>query len=196
MFTGIVQELGLECSVRPSALTIEMSHAHCERIEVGGSIAVNGVCSSARELSVDAIVADLSRGTSTRTPLGKLRPGHQVNLELPRTPSGGLDEHWVLGHVDALGKAQALNQEGSEWVLIVESPTQYCRFVAEKGSLMVEGISLTPYDLDGGNLRSAIIPETYETTVLRDPRRGNSVNLEFDSLAKYVERMIRFVHSN
>ena len=94
------------------------------------------------------------------------------------------------------GRVQALYQEGSGWTLIVEFPTQFRRLIAEKGSIAVEGISLTPYDLDGGSFRCASITETYEDTVLKDRRRGHSVNLEFDILAKYVERMIRFVHSD
>jgi len=196
MFTGIVQGLGLVRSVRPSALTVELPVAFRERMEIGGSVAVNGVCLSARELPAGAFVADLSKETASRTTLGKLRPGQHVNLELPISPSSGLDGHWVLGHVDAVGRVQALYQEGSGWTLIVKFPTQLRRFVAEKGSIAGEGISLTPYDLDGGSFRCAIIPETYESTVLKDRKRGDYVNLEFDILAKYVERMIRFVHSD
>ena len=196
MFTGIVQELGLVRSVRSSALTIELSGAFRDCIDLGGSVAVNGVCLSASDLPPGAFVADLSKETASRTTLGRLRPGQHVNLELPLSPNSGLDGHWVLGHVDAQGRVQALYQEGAGWTLIVEFPLQYRRFIAEKGSIAVEGISLTPYDLDGGCFHCAIIPETYENTVLKDRRRGHSVNLEFDILAKYVERMIRFVHSD
>ena len=196
MFTGIVQGLGLVRSVRSSALTVELPVPFRERIEIGGSVAVNGVCLSARELNSNTFVADLSKETASRTTLGNLRPGQHVNLELPISPDRGLDGHWVLGHIDSLGRVQALYQEGSGWILIVEFPTQHRRFVVEKGSIAVEGISLTPYDLDGGSFRCAIIPETYESTVLKDRKRGDSVNLEFDILAKYVERMMRFVHSD
>lgn len=196
MFTGIVQELGLVRSVRPSVLTVEIPGAFRERIEIGGSIAVNGVCLSAREVLPTAFVADLSKETTSRTTLGLLRTGQHVNLELPLSPSSGLDGHWVLGHIDTQGRIQALYQDGSSWTLIVDFPTQHRRFIAEKGSVAVEGISLTPYDLAGGSFRCAIIPETYECTVLKERRRGHSVNLEFDILAKYVERMIRFVHSD
>ena len=196
MFTGIVQELGLVRSVRSGALTIELPVPFRERIEIGGSIAVNGVCLTARELPPGAFVADLSKETATRTALGSLRTGQPVNLELPISPSSGLDGHWVLGHVDTMGRVQALYQEGAGWTLIIGFPTQYRKFVVEKGSIAVEGISLTPYDLDGGSFRCAIIPETYGSTVLKDRKRGDSVNLEFDILAKYVERMIRFVHSD
>ena len=196
MFTGIVQGLGLVRSVRPSVMTIELPALFHERIDIGGSVAVNGVCLSAREVKVDAIVVDLSKETAARTTLGSLRPGQYVNLELPISPHGGLDGHWVLGHVDAIGRVGALYQEGSGWTLIAKFPTQYRRFIAEKGSIAVEGISLTPYDLDGGSFRCAIIPETYENTVLKDRKRGDSINLEFDILAKYVERMMQFVHSD
>jgi riboflavin synthase len=196
MFTGIVQELGIVRSVRPEALTIDVPTAFRNRIELGGSVSVNGVCLSARELLSDAFMADLSKETATRTTLGSLRTGQHANLELPVSLDRGLDGHMVLGHVDALGRVQALYQEGTGWTLIVEFPSQYRRFVAEKGSVAVEGISLTPYDLDGGSFRCAIIPDTYESTVLKDRRRGHAVNLEFDILAKYVERMIRFVHSD
>jgi len=196
MFTGIVQELGLVRSVRPDTVTIELPPSFCERLSIGGSIAINGACLSAREVSTSHFVANLSKETISRTTLGKLRPGQHVNLELPLSPPDGLDGHWVLGHVDALGHVQALFRETSSWTLIVEYPTQHRRFVAEKGSITVEGISLTPYDLDGGSFRCAIIPETYENTVLRNRRRGDPVNLEFDILAKYVERMIHFVHSD
>ncbi len=196
MFTGIVQELGLVRSVQPSALTIELPVSFRERIEIGGSVAVNGVCLSVRVLQTAAFVADLSKETVSRTTLGNLRPGQHVNLELPISPNSGLDGHWVLGHVDAMGRVGALYREGSGWTLIVEFPTQYRRFIAEKGSIAVEGISLTPYDLDGGSFRCAIIPETHESTVLKERRRGDPVNLEFDILAKYVERMMRFVHSD
>ncbi len=196
MFTGIVQELGLVRSVQPSMLTVELPTVFRERIEIGGSVAVNGVCLSAREVKPDVFVANLSKETASRTTLGNLRPGQRVNLELPISPNSGLDGHWVLGHIDSLGRVGAMYQEGSGWILIVEFPTRYRRFIVEKGSVAVEGISLTPYDLDGGCFRCAIIPETYERTVLKDRRRGDSVNLEFDILAKYVERMIRFVHSD
>jgi len=196
MFTGIVQELGIVRSVRPGALTLDVSSTLRDQIELGGSVAVNGVCLSARELLANGLTADMSKETASRTTLGSLRTGEYVNLELPVSPSHGLDGHLVLGHVDALGRIEALFQEAAFWTLIVSFPLQYRRLIAEKGSIAVEGISLTPYDLDGGSFRCAIIPDTYESTVLKDRRRGHSVNLEFDILAKYVERMIRFVHSD
>lgn len=196
MFTGIVKELGLVRAMQPGMLTIELSTMLRERMDVGGSVAVNGVCLTARELSPNTFTADLSKETASRTTLGSLRPGSQVNLELPISPNSGLDGHWVLGHVDAIGRVRALYRDGASWILIIEFPTRYRRFVVEKGSIAVEGISLTPYDLEGGSFRCAIIPETYENTVMKQRRPGNPVNLEFDILAKYVERMMHFVHTD
>jgi len=196
MFTGIVQGLGTVRSARPGAVVIGLPASMQRTLSVGGSVAVNGVCLTARTLEDTAFEADLSKETAQRTTLGGLRPGSHVNLETPLSPNVGLDGHWVLGHIDAVGQVAALFRDGPGWTLIVEYPTQYRRYIVEKGSVAVEGISLTPYDLDGRSFRCAIVPETYETTVLKERRPGDRVNLEFDILAKYVERMMRFVHSD
>jgi len=196
MFTGIVQGLGTVRSARPGAVAIGLPVSMQRTLSVGGSVAVNGVCLTVRTLEDTAFEADLSSETAQRTTLGGLRAGAHVNLETPLSPSAGLDGHWVLGHVDAVGRIAALFRDGSGWTLIVEYPTQHRRYMVEKGSVAVEGISLTPYDLDGRSFRCAIVPETHETTVLKERRPGGRVNLEFDILAKYVERMMRFVHSD
>jgi riboflavin synthase len=196
MFTGIVRSLGLVRPARPGTVVIDLPTSLQGSLEIGGSIAVNGVCLTARKIEGISFEADLSKETVARTTLGDLRPGSHVNLETPLCVEAGLDGHWVLGHIDAIGHVAALFRDGPGWTLIVEFPTQYRRYVVEKGSIAVEGISLTPYDLDGRSFRCAIVPETYENTVLKERRPGDRVNLEFDILAKYVERMVRFVHSD
>ncbi len=196
MFTGIVQGLGTVRLTRLGRVVIDLPTSMQGALVPGGSVAVNGVCLTARRVEEAAFEADLSKETALRTTLGDLRPAAHVNLEYPMTPETGLDGHWVLGHVDAVGRIAALFRDGPGWTLIVEYPTQYRRYVVEKGSIAVEGISLTPYDLDGRSFRCAIVPETYESTVLKERRPGDPVNLEFDILAKYVERMMRFVHSD
>jgi len=196
MFTGIVGGLGTVRLSRPGTVVIDLPASMQRTLVLGGSVAVNGVCLTARRVEDAAFEADLSKETAQRTTLGGLRPGAHVNLEYPMTPEAGLDGHWVLGHVDAVGRIAALFRDGPGWTLLVEYPTQHRRYVVEKGSIAVEGISLTPYDLDGRSLRCAIVPETYESTVLKERRPGDPVNLEFDILAKYVERMMRFVHSD
>jgi len=142
----------------------------------------------------DAFRADVSRETLSRTTLGGLRAGARLNLELPVRPSDGLDGHLVLGHADAVGRIQALYREERNWITIVSYPSEFLRYVVEKGSIAVDGISLTSYAIDGNSFRCSIIPETYEKTTMQDRKSGDPVNLEFDILAKYVERMMPFVH--
>jgi len=196
MFTGTVQALGRIRFAKSGDFAVETPGEFTEPLSIGDSIAVNGVCLTVRALEPWGFVADVSGETARRSTLGSLRPGQSVNLEVPMRPEAGLHGHWVLGHVDATGKVQALYKDGFNWILIVAYPTQFRRYVVEKGSIAVEGISLTPYDLDGASFKCAIIPETYQNTVLKDRRRGDLVNLEFDVLAKYVERMMRFAHTD
>ncbi len=194
MFTGVVQGLGRLRPSRAGGVEIEIPDGMRDRLEIGASVAVNGVCLTIRALEDDAFRADVSRETRTRTTLGGLRDGARVNLELPVRPSDSLDGHWVLGHVDAVGRIGALYREESDWILIVSYPGEYIRYVVEKGSIAVDGISLTSYGIDGNSFRCSIVPETYEKTTMQDRKSGDAVNLEFDVLAKYVERMMPFAH--
>jgi riboflavin synthase len=194
MFTGVVQGFGYLRSSRSGEVEIELPPPMRDRLDVGASVAVGGVCLTVRELHDDAFRADVSRETSTRTTLGGLRVGARLNLELPTRPSDGLDGHLVLGHVDAVGRIQALFREQSHWITIVSYPAEFLRYVVEKGSVAVDGISLTTYGIDGNSFRCSLIPETYVKTTMQDRKSGDAVNLEFDILAKYVERMMPFVH--
>ena len=194
MFTGIVQDLGTLRRIGAGELEVEASGSIVDRLEVGASVAVSGACLTVRTLMAAGFTADLSPETLRRTTFGSLRPSMHVNLELALRADQGLDGHLVLGHVDAVGRIQALYEEGAGWVLIVSYPSEYCRYVADKGSVAVDGISLTPHTVEGNSFRCSIIPETYENTALRERKSGDPVNLEFDVLAKYVERMMHFVH--
>lgn len=194
MFTGIVQDLGTLRRIGAGELEVEASGSIVDRLEVGASVAVSGACLTVRTLTAAGFTADLSPETLRRTTFGSLRPSMHVNLELALRADQGLDGHLVLGHVDAVGRIQALYEEGAGWVLIVSYPSEYCRYVADKGSVAVDGISLTPHTVEGNSFRCSIIPETYEKTALRERKSGDPVNLEFDVLAKYVERMMHFVH--
>jgi len=194
MFTGIVQDLGTLRRIGAGEVEIATSGSIVERLEIGASVAVNGACLTVRTLTADGFTADLSPETLHRTTFGSLRPSMHVNLELALRVDQGLDGHLVLGHIDAVGRIQALYEERSGWLLIVSYPSEYCRFVADKGSIAVDGISLTPHTVEGSTFRCSIIPETYEKTSLRERKPGDPVNLEFDVLAKYVERMMHFVH--
>jgi len=194
MFTGIVQDLGRLRSSRSGEVEIELPPALRGRLVIGASVAVNGVCLTVRDLTEDAFRADVSRETATRTTLGRLRAGERMNLELAVRPGDGLDGHLVLGHVDTVGRIGAKYREEAGWILVVSYPSEYVRYVVEKGSVAVDGISLTSYGLEGNAFRCSIIPETHEKTTLRDRAGGDPVNLEFDILAKYVERMMPFAH--
>jgi len=194
MFTGIVQGVGKLRGLSREQAEISVPSGWLERLQPGASVAVNGVCLTVASLSADAFRASVSTETSSRTTFGTTHVGARVNLELPVTPNSGLDGHLVLGHVDAVGTIKGLFREGDGWVLVVGYPPAFCPYVAEKASIAVDGISLTPYGLEGATFRCAVIPETYEKTTLKGRRTGDLVNLEFDVLAKYVERMVRGVH--
>ncbi|MGB2983777.1 MAG: riboflavin synthase [Candidatus Bipolaricaulia bacterium] len=194
MFTGIVQGLGTLRGLGREQAEISVPDRLVERLRPGASVAVNGICLTVSSITDDSFLAGLSSETASRTTLGSMHKGARVNLELPIAPADGLDGHLVLGHVDAVGTIKGLFREKDGWVLIVGYPPKFRGYVAEKGSIAVDGISLTPYGLEGATFRCSVIPETYERTTLQDRRSGDPVNVEFDVLAKYVERMVRGVH--
>ncbi len=194
MFTGIVQGLGVLRRRSPGEVEIGLPSSVRDRLEIGGSIAVNGVCLTVKGVTDGSFRADISPETLARTTLGRIRTEERVNLELPLTLSAPLDGHLVLGHVDAIGRIAAFYREREGFALIVSYPSEYRRYVVEKGSIAVDGISLTPYAIDGNTFRCAVIEETYERTNLKERKSGDPVNLEFDIMAKYIEGMIRIVH--
>lgn len=193
MFTGIVEERGTVVRALPNALEVALPESMRDALVVGGSVAVDGVCLTVRRVADRSFHADLSAETAARTTLGKRRSGESVNLERPVAIGRPLDGHWVLGHVDAVGRIRALMRERSGWTLVISFPSPGARYIAEKGSIAVDGISLTPFDLTRDEFRCAVIPETYEKTTLHERRPGDPVNLEYDVLAKYVERMMHDV---
>ncbi len=195
MFTGIVEELGSVVSLEPrtpgSRLRVRCRKV-MEDMEEGASIAVNGVCLTAAEVRSDGFVADLSPETVRLTNLGDLRPGSPVNLERPLSPSGRLSGHIVQGHVDATGvfiEMEALG--GDHWRLRVRYPPELEPVLVYKGSVAIDGISLTIAELADGILAVAIIPHTYRNTTLAGYRSGARVNLETDVIAKHVEKLLR-----
>jgi riboflavin synthase len=158
----------------------------------GASIAVNGVCLTAVAFDEAGFDADLSAETLDRSSLGRLRPGSLVNLELPMRADGRFGGHIVQGHVDGVGRIAAFMREGDNWNLTVEFPASSARYLVEKGSITVDGISLTVASLTASTFAVAIIPHTFENTNLKQAGPGDAVNLEFDVIAKYVERLLGF----
>lgn len=194
MFTGIVEETGevrrVARSVAGARLTVGAKKVLGD-IERGASIAVNGCCLTAVKLEKEAFAADLSPETLERTNLGALRAGSPVNLERPLQATGRLSGHFVLGHIDGTGSVQALDAVGDgNWWLSLRVPEDLLKFLVFKGSVAVDGISLTIAALEGSTMGIAIIPHTYEVTNLPSLRVGSRVNLECDMLAKHVHRLL------
>ena len=193
MFTGIIEGIGLVRKKSGNALEVGLPSVLHARLTKGTSIALNGVCLTVFAITEGAFNADISQETMLRTALGTLRPGVRVNLEFAVSTERALNGHIVLGHVDTIGRIKAIYRERENWSLIVSYPAEFRRYMAEKGSIAVDGISLTPYALTGTTFRCAVIPTTFNGTILKDRHVGDPVNIEFDILAKYVEGMIRRV---
>jgi riboflavin synthase len=189
MFTGIIEELGT-VQAPGARLTIQCSKVLDDLTE-GASIAVNGVCLTALALERDSFSADLAPETLRRSNLGDLHPGARVNLERPVTPATRLSGHIVQGHVDGTGELLALDPLGDDnWWLRIRVPAGLERYLVFKGSIAIDGISLTIASLDRDELAVTIIPHTYRNTTLAGYRPGASLNLECDVLAKHVEKLL------
>ncbi|MGI8771515.1 MAG: riboflavin synthase [Acidobacteriaceae bacterium] len=198
MFTGLIERTGTVLSVEDGggARRIRVqARGVATRLREGDSIAVSGVCLTALAITEDGFEADLAEETVRRTSLTRLAPGSVVNLELP-TPAGTpLGGHVVQGHVDGTGTVRSLAPvaaAGGDWWLEVETPENVARYVVEKGSIAIEGISLTVARWDGRTAGVAIIPHTYAQTNLSTLKAGDLVNLEADVLMKYAESARRF----
>jgi riboflavin synthase len=191
MFTGLVADLGAVASVDRSLdgarLTFESALAG--ELREGDSIAVNGVCLTAVGLCGPRFGADVMEETLRRSSLGELEQGDRVNLELPLRASDRLGGHVVQGHVDGLGVIGSLRDEGFARIVTVEAGPDVLRYVVEKGSIAVDGVSLTVARVDDTSFDVSLIPETLERTTLGSAAVGRPVNLEVDVLAKYVEKM-------
>ena len=192
MFTGLVQGLGRISERRNSAdgvrLTVETELAG--ELQPGDSIAVNGVCVTATEVTAGAFSAQLMNETASRTSLASAQPGSEVNLELPLRAGERLGGHVVQGHVDGLGTIRDVREDGFARRVEIEAPLELMRYVVEKGSVAVDGISLTVAELDDQSFTVSLIPETLQRTNLGNASPGRNVNLEVDVLAKYVERLM------
>jgi riboflavin synthase len=195
MFTGIVEELGNVRSVTEAdggaRIEIQAGPAILADLTVGGSVAVNGCCLTAVEVGGGHFAADAVIETLRRTDLGRLQPGDPVNLERPLRADGRLDGHLVQGHVDGVGtiEARTQNPDGS-FDLRVEAPPTLLRYLVEKGSVAVDGASLTVVDVRDAGFTVALIPHTAQATTLGHKPPGAAVNLEVDLVAKYVERLV------
>ncbi len=195
MFTGIIEELGTIAELEPNAggmkIGVRASMVTAD-ISSGDSIAVNGVCLTAIDTSPASFAADVSRETLERTTLANLEIGSGVNLERAVTPASRLGGHIVQGHVDGRGTFISASSEGDFWTVRIGFPPDLAKYLVYKGSVSVEGISLTIAALAPDHFLVAVIPKTWEMTNLSSLRPGVAVNLEADIIAKYIERMLEF----
>ncbi|MCS7048470.1 MAG: riboflavin synthase [Verrucomicrobiae bacterium] len=193
MFTGIVETTGRVVRIQPGASATEF-HVNAGRLaralRRGGSVAVNGACLTVVGKRGAVVRFDVLNETLRVTNFGDLQPGGLVNLERPLRANARLDGHFVLGHVDGTGVVRRWEKAGTDYVLEVTAPAEVMRYVLYKGSIAVDGISLTVADCGEDWFRVWIIPHTYRITNLRGRRVGDRVNLEADILGKYVEKLL------
>lgn len=191
MFTGIIVAMGEVLQTTPARLTVHTKELFPE-LEIGSSIAINGACMTVIELhpAAASFSVDISPETCQRTNLGALRRGDLVNLELPLQASARLDGHFVLGHIDAVGEVVSISRKEQGALFRFRVDKKYSRYLIEKGSIALDGISLTVFNIREGEFDVAVIPHTLAQTNFRDRHPGDKVNVEFDVLGKYIEKLL------
>ncbi|GIZ11677.1 riboflavin synthase [Pseudomonas sp. NCCP-436] len=194
MFTGIIEAIGSIRAMTPKGgdvrLYVATGKLDLGDVKLGDSIAVNGVCLTVVELPGDGFWADVSRETLARTAFVELKPGSAVNLEKALTPSSRLGGHLVSGHVDGVGEIISRADNARAVQFKVRAPRELARYIAHKGSITVDGTSLTVNAVDGAEFELTIVPHTLAETIMADYRPGRRVNLEVDLLARYLERLL------
>lgn len=194
MFTGIIQAIGEIGSMQPHGgdlrLGIRSGALDLDDVRLGDSIAVNGVCLTVVDLPGDGFVADVSNETLSLTSLGSLKPGGKVNLEKALTLQTRLGGHLVAGHVDGLGEVMERRDDARSVRFRIRTPRELARYIALKGSITVDGTSLTVNAVDGDIFDLNIVPHTLQETIMSDYQAGRKVNLEVDLVARYLERLL------
>ena len=194
MFTGIIEEIGIVKNVATNHLVIEAKNV-LDNMRVGDSMSINGVCLTVTSFENNSFNVDLMMETINHTGLGKLRHGNQVNLERAVTLDKRLGGHLVLGHVDDMGTILSIEQRQTDHIVKIASPTNLMRYISHKGFIAVDGISLTITDLETSSFSVSLVTYTLEHTTLGSKRPGDSVNLEIDVIARYLERLSGYNNS-
>ena len=194
MFTGIIQAVGEVAALEPSGgdvrLRIKTGALALDDVALGDSICTNGVCLTVIELPGDGYWADVSVETLNFTTLGKLKPGSRVNLEKAMTPASRFGGHIVSGHVDGVGEIVSLEQDARSVRFVVRAPDDLAKYIAHKGSICVDGTSLTVNAVSGAEFDLNIIPQTVAETIFSQYTAGSRINLEVDVIARYLERLV------
>ena len=194
MFTGIVEEMGTvrRLNQSPNRCELELSAAKVlEGTQIGDSIAVNGVCLTVIRMDKDHFTADVMPETLRRSNLGQLKTGSKVNLERAMAADGRFGGHIVAGHIDGTGTIRSMQPEGNAVLVTISAAPELLRYVVEKGSIAIDGISLTVARVDSETFSVSIIPHTQSNTILADRKVGDRVNLETDIIGKYVEKLLQ-----
>lgn len=195
MFTGLVEERGLVEGMERKGMEGARINIKAERImddlKVGDSVAVNGICLTVTDLKAGGFGADVMPETLRKTGLSGLKPGQGVNLERAMPAGGRFGGHFVTGHIDGVGRVVQRHREGNAWIFKIAAPPEVLRYTVEKGSVAVDGISLTVASVDSGAFTVSIIPHTASETILEDKRVGDPVNLEGDYIGKFVDKLLR-----
>lgn len=186
MFTGIIQSIGTVVTLTPTTLTLETDLAG--QLKKGDSIAVNGVCLTVSELADNRLTTDVMPETFAKTNLGDLKTGDPVNLELPLSANGRFDGHIVAGHVEGIGQITAITPDGNAYRVTIQPPSELLRYTIPKGSITLNGISLTVVDVTDSTFSVSLIPITWQQTTFHTLAVGSKVNIETDLVAKYIEK--------
>ncbi len=194
MFTGIIEAIGSIRALTPKGgdvrVYVETGKLDLADVKLGDSIAVNGVCLTAVELPGDGFWADVSRETLARTAFIDFKAGSKVNLEKALTPTSRLGGHLVSGHIDGVGEIISMAENARAWQFTIRAPRELAKYIAHKGSITVDGTSLTVNAVNGAEFELTIVPHTLAETIMLDYRPGRQVNLEVDLLARYLERLL------
>mgnify|MGYP003563617094 FL=1 len=199
MFTGIIEAIGHIRSMTPKGgdvrVHVSTGKLDLTDVKLGDSIAVNGICLTAVELPGDGFCADVSRETLTRTALANLKTNSRVNLEKALLPTTRLGGHLVSGHVDGVGEVLSRSDSARAVEFWIRAPKELARYIAMKGSITVDGTSLTVNSVNGSEFQLTIVPHTLQETIMADYQAGHLVNLEIDLIARYLERLLQGEHA-
>jgi len=191
MFTGIISHLGKLKKVKQSRYTFFAPKSLLKKLKKGGSIAVNGVCLTVVSLGKTTFSVDVMPETIKKTSLGDLKPGDYVNLERPVSARGLFEGHIVLGHIDQTGTIVSIRKQGNSWIFRFKAPLSVLKYLVNKGSVAINGISLTVIKTEKDSFTVGIIPHTWKKTMLHFAKPGDRVNIEVDILAKHIKKFLK-----